>query len=420
MSDVTDSDRLIHVLGAVSHQAEEEVAAESAVLRSWGYDVRAIGPLTRDGRRRIGSAGVPTHNSPEPSGDSAGAGWSDARDLARTIADNAPSLIHAHGFRAAFAGLLARRGMSPAPPVVISPHLLPHRLHEDPRLGLRRRGYRWILDRSHAIVIASETQRDDLCDLSEIAGEGAELVPYPRPIGTQPDTLDLGRRRKILGITQSAVVIGCVVEGLAEGALETYMDAAATLCMEYPSLEFALIGRDVDRDLYHDLAHERGLFGAAVFVDPGERFRRAISALNILVTPQRGWPSGMLALQALAADVGVVAIEDGEVAEMLMGSPYVTIAPADGPSALGEAIIRRLRAAAQLMEPDRSAATHSVEASSLLVSKDFYDTDSSWATPGAREEAQSDTDETVGVARFDPTRAARALIALYHRLLDGS
>lgn len=420
MPESADAHEIVHVFGAVSPQEEEEIASISSVLQSWGYELRVIGPLTRGGRRLLHAAGVATREAPEPSGESARSRWSDARALARVIAEGRPALIHAHGFRAALAGVLASRSAGRPVPVVASPHLLPHLLREDPRMGLRRRAYRWVLDRADAVVVPTETQLDDLSELHAEAAERAEVIPYARPTGEQPESLDLGRRRALLGITQSSVVVGCVVDALAEEALDIFLDAGAVLCMEYPSLEFALIGQDVDRELYHRLAHERGLLGASVFVDPHDRFRRAISALNVLVTPQRGWPSGMLALQALAADVGVVAIEGGEVAEMLIGSPRVTVAPDNGAGALGDAIIRQLQSAAQRMEPERDVAPESGAAASLLVSKEFYDLGDRWETSGGREGRPGDAAERDVVSQFHPTRAARALIALYHRLLDES
>ncbi len=418
MPDSPDAREIVHLIGSPSPQAEEQVASVASVLRKWGYPIRVLGPLTRSGRRLIASAGVPTRDLPPPSGDSVTERWGDARDQSQSVREARPILVHAHGFGAMLAAIRARRAISRPVPVVASPHFQPHRLEEDPRLGMRRRVYRWLLNHSDAVVVPTDAQRDDLHALDESAGDRADIVPYPRPAGAQPDSLDLGRRRSLLGITQSAVVVGCIIDDLAEADLVTFLDAGASLCMDYPSIEFALIGGDADRELYQNLAHQRGLLGATVFVDPGDRFRRAISALNVLVTPQRGWPSGMLALQALEADVGVVAIEGGEVAEMLIRSPRVTIAPDEGPGALADGIIRRLRAAAAQMEPARDSAPDAPLAASFLVSKDFYDIEASWATPDAGAADSPDRQAADVIGEFDPTRSARALIAVYQRLLD--
>ena len=419
----SDAHEIVHVFGRRSPQIEEDIASVASVMTSWGYAIRAIGPFTRGGRGTLRAAGVEVQEiSPTPG--SAGWRWSEARGLAKTIRDAHPALIHAHGFSAGFAALRARGGGRAPTRVVLSPHLLPQVLRADNRLGLRAGAYRWVMERADAIVVPTEVQRRTLADLHPGAAERAEIIPYARPAGPQPDALDLGRRRALLGITQAAVVVGCVTDALADESLAEFLDAAASICMDYPSLEFALIGRRVDRERYHEMAHERGLLGATVFVDPHERFRRAISALNVLVTPQRGWPSGLLALEALAAQVGVVAPEDGEVAEILGGSPRVTVAPADGAGALGEAIIRRLQAAAQQMEPLHDVAPETGGAAvSMLVSKEFYDLEAPGESPergrsegeGARRSAAAEADP---MAPFHPTLAARQLIALYHRMMD--
>lgn len=391
----------------------------TAVLHSWGYPMRVIAPMTRPFRRELASAGIPARDVDEPSGESLTSHWSEARDLAGLIHDRPPILLHAHGFRAAVAALIYRRGAPDSVPLVTSPHLLPHLLREDPRFGMRRRAYRWALARSDAIVVPTETQREDLAGVDEVAADRAETVPYGLSRRRPPPSLDLGRRRKLLGITSSAVVIGCVVDDLEIEALEVFLDAAGELCMEYPSLEFALIGRNVDSPACHELAHARGLLGAAVFVDPGERFQRAISSLNVLVTPQRGWPSGMLALQALAADVGVIAVEGGEVAEMLGHSPHVTVIPADGSISLGEGIIRQLGAASQRMRPEQEAP-ESPTMASFLVSREFFDLEEAWG-PSRPRDSDGDDGAPLGpdlAADFDPVRSARALVAIYQRLLD--
>lgn len=416
MSRVREAHEIVQLIASASPQIEEEVAAVSSVLRSWGYDVRVMAPLTRPFARQLKSVGVRAQDVREPTGDSVSARYADVRHIARLLRAANPLLVHAHGLRSAAAAAVARHG-APRPPLVVSPHALPHLLDEDPKMGLRGQVSGWLLRRADAVVVETQTQREDLGQFDEQVGERAEMVPYSLPVGDQPDSLDLGRRRSLLGITQGAVVIGCVVDALEEEALEMFLGAAASVCMDYPSLEFALIGREMDISQMQERAHARGVLGATVFVDPHDRFRRAIAALNVLVTPQRGWPSGMLALQALAAEVGVVAIEGGEVAEMLMGHARVTLASADGAEALGQAIIRRLRVAAQQMRPEREQEVETPSIAPFLVSRAFYDLGESWATPerhgGAEDDTAIDPAET-----FAPTKAARALIGIYQRLLE--
>jgi glycosyltransferase involved in cell wall biosynthesis len=270
-----------------------------------------------------------------------------------------------------------------------------------------------------AIIVQSQVQREQLARLDRATAERAQVVPCGIS-GHQPaDSLDLGVRRQLLGMTQSAAIVGCVVDALDLRCVELFLDAARALCMDYPSLEFALIGAEVDRPEYHDLAHARGLMGASVFIDPHHRLFRALSALNILVTPQTGWPSGMLALQALAQDVGVVGVRGGEVEEMLAGAPGISIAGEDTPEALGDAIIQQLGAAAERM-PMSGETVDAPGISELLVSRDFYDLSAPWARSGSASAPAEDGQQSTqsAIAAFGATRVTRALVAVYHSVLD--
>jgi len=408
---------IVHVVGGASAPVEEEVASIGAVLSSWAYDVRVLAPTSPQFRQRLAAADVRASEAVAPPGPSVAARWSGARALAAQLQDLRPMLVHAHGFRAGLAALMARRALPQPPPVVLSPNFLPHLLR-GPRGRLRRLACRRVLRLADAVVVQTEVQREQLARLDRIAAARADLVPCGVSPHQPPDTLDLGVRRQLLGMTQAAAIIGCVVDTLDLSAVRLFLDAARALCMEFPSLEFALVGSDVDRPRYHDLAHERGLMGATVFVDPHSRLTRALAALNLLVTPQLGWPSGMLALQALAQDVGVVALRGSEVDEMLSGAPGVTIAAGDDPAALGPAIIEQLGEAADRM-PLSPQAVDAPGISEMLVSREFFDLAESWGRPGTRSESAPDERSPArSAAAFPATRAARALIAVYHRVLD--
>lgn len=418
MPDPQPAQQIIQLLGSSSPAVEEEVAALAGVLHSWAYEVVVIGPLSRRYRQRLGAQGIRSVDVAGPATTSLTGLRAHVWALARLIRGRRPLLVHAHGLGAALAGLLARRGQAETAPVVVSPHFLPHLLAADSRAGLRRLISRRVLRRCDAIVVGSEAQRADLSHLDRRSAERAASVPCAISPHLPPDSLDLGRRRQLLAMTQAAAIVGCVIDDLGPAALALFLDAARELCMAYPSLEFALIGADADRPRYHDLAHARGLLGATVFVDPHDRFLRAVSALNILVAPQHGWPAAMLALLALSQDVGVVSIPDGEVAELLTGSPGVTIAADHSPAALSRAIIEQLRAAAGRM-PRVDEAAEAPGVSPFLVSRDFYDLAEAWNAPERTTEAFAAPAHRVLTA-FDPTQAARSLIAVYHRVLDTS
>ena len=69
------------------------------------------------------------------------------------------------------------------------------------------------------------------------------------------------------------------------------------------------------------------------------------------------------------------------------------------------------------MRPEREQEVETPSIAPFLVSRAFYDLGESWATPerhgGAEDDTAIDPAET-----FAPTKAARALIGIYQRLLE--
>jgi glycosyltransferase involved in cell wall biosynthesis len=408
---------LVHVVRAGSAQVSEHVISLTSLLNAWAYEVAVVGPLGKSLRTELGRAGVASAEVPLPDTASLGEQLSAARELGRLLRRRPVSLIHAHGFQAALSAVLARRGLKPAPPIVCTPHGLPFVSGES--TPWRRRAYRWLLHRCDAVIAASDTQREQIGTLDPASARHVAVVPYGIDPRRYYDPVNVGRRRQLLGISPPAAVVGCVSEMAYGSPLELFLDAAALLSRRMPNVEFAVIGGGPDQHHFRDLAHRRGILGATVFLGEREELPQVLSALNVLAVPQRGWPAGMLALQALACGLRAVAIAGGEAEEMLPDTPEVAIVPSADPAALAEGIERQLVTESDSMRsPEKDEAAVPAELSSFLVSRQFYDLDRRW--PAGHASAAG-----IGRARapelldlFSVQQMARNTVAVYHDLLD--
>ncbi len=407
---------LIQVVGACSPQVSEHVLSLASLLKSWGYAVSVVGEIPKDFAKDLAHANVPSFRVPVPANTSLPSKYAAARNLAQLLSERKPALIHAHGLRAGLHVLMGRR-RGFAPPMVCTPNLLPHLLQNGADRFWRANAYRYVLRRSDAIIAASKVQRHELGRLAPVVEESVAVVPYGIDARRYHDSVTIGRRRELLGINPTAAVVGCMVDLTPPATVKLFLDAAAEICRDQPNLEFALIGGTDRADEYYEMAHERGLLGATVFLTQPVQIAKLLTPLNAIVIPQMSWPSGQVALQALIRGLGVVAFAGSETDEMLAESSGVTIVPETQPEALAYSIIERLKLEVKAMRPLRDGGTPA-EVSQFLVSRESWDLDRSWQRPQSISEGALSPIAAEAAASFSITQMARETIAVYHDLLD--
>ncbi|MCD6359498.1 MAG: glycosyltransferase family 4 protein [Armatimonadetes bacterium] len=410
------TDDIVHVVGSSSPEVREHVLALTSLLSSWGYSVSVVGEVDDDFARELSHAHVASASVTISPDLSLRPVLTSVRALRRILNERSPVLVHAHGMAAALHCLLTDPRRI-ARPMVCSPNLPHHQLMNGRPARLQRHAYGYVLRHSDAIISLSEVQRREIQSLDSRAAERAVVVPYGVDARRLHDPITVGRRRQLLGITPTAAVVGCVADQMAHDDLELFLDAAANICSRLPNLEFVVICADPDDPRYHAMAHERGLLGATVFVRPVAQFNRLLTPLNVLAVLQPGWPGGQLALQALVHGLGVVAVSGGEVEEMLMDNPGVTLARAPNAADLAEAIIQRLELEAERV---RSVAGEEapVEVSQFLVSRQSWDLDRSWQRPRHLADGAGNPVAAETAAAFGIIQMARRTVAVYHQLLD--
>ena len=255
----------------------------------------------------------------------------------RADAGSLPSVVHAHtGFPdgAAAAALADRLGC----PLVITEHAtFLERILADPD---QRAAYADACRRAARVVAVSELLARQIRDaVPEVADR---LTVIPNAIAIDAFAPGAGERR----VPDELLFVGYRKE--IKG-IETLLRSLAIVRAARPAARLRLIGRSPTPALerrWQDLAAELGLVGAVDFEDVTDRpgVAAAMARASVFVHASRYETFGVVAAEALAAGMPVVATDSGGVAEVLGPSPQRlgAIVPVGDVNAFAAAVLETL------------------------------------------------------------------------------
>ena len=132
----------------------------------------------------------------------------------------------------------------------------------------------------------------------------------------------------------------------ATKGIENLLRAVAVARARRPSIRLRLLGRSPDTPTearWLDLVEELDLVGIVTFEDPIDRagIATAMRRASLFVHPSPRETFGVVAVEALASGLPVVATDSGGVTEILGPDPATlgAVVPVDDPAALGAAIV---------------------------------------------------------------------------------
>ena len=225
--------------------------------------------------------------------------------------------------------------------------------------------------------------------------------------------------------------------------IETLLRAFVRVHSERPSATLRLIGRSPTEDLeahWLTLAEDLGIGVSVRFEPPARRegVAEAMATASLFVHPSPRETFGVVAVEALASGLPVIAADSGGVTEILGDDPDAlgAIVPSEDPAALAFAILTALDRRAAF-EPERLRASVSGRFDAPVVASriaDLYDAvvdehgrDSrraSVAAPSVHEASEvptevvrADVGSPLVVVCFDSDRAGRVLADLPPQLL---
>jgi glycosyltransferase involved in cell wall biosynthesis len=242
--------------------------------------------------------------------------------LARVIRRERPQILHTHTAKAGAVGRLAALLAGPArPPVIV------HTFHGHVLRGyfgpIRTRFFlaleRWLAAHTTALIAVGPQVRDDLVALGVAPPERFVVVRLGIELEERVRAQDDGRAetRRYLGLPADRFVVGWVGRMTAVKRTDDVLDAFRLLREEGVDACLCLVGDGPDRERLEQRASELGVIRDTLFLGYQEDVAPYYAAFDALVLPSANEGTPVSVIEALAAEIPVVATRVGGVPDVV-------------------------------------------------------------------------------------------------------
>lgn len=258
------------------------------------------------------------------------------RQIRQVLLEDKIDIMHCHGFKADFHGLLAGRLVGI--PLVATNHLW---------TGSNRivRWYEWldgfVLRFFDRVVAVSAPIRDDLTRAG-VALRRVAIIPYgiclDGDVVPSPEAL-----RSEFGLKPGEIIIGVIARLSPEKGHCHLLRAAQMVLQQEPRARFLSVGDGPLRSMLEQEVEARGLKGSVVFAGVRRDMPRIYALLDLVVSAslREGLPLSLL--EALAAGCPVIATRVGDVPRIVRdGITGILVEPGDE-AGLAQAILDLLK-----------------------------------------------------------------------------
>jgi glycosyltransferase involved in cell wall biosynthesis len=249
--------------------------------------------------------------------------------LVRSLREWQPDIVQSHNYRTTVMAFLMRLGR-PAWPWIAFFH---GSTNEDWKVRLYNRIDRTLLPRADCLVVMSDRHRAEF-SATRRRVEVIHNAVVPLPVETAPADLRQAARR-------GAALLGVIGRLSPEKGVDVLLQAASLLPRDMVCVVIA--GDGPQRAALELQAAEAGLADSVHFLGTVGNVGSLYPQLDLVVLPSRSEGLPNVLLEALRADIPVVATGVGAVTEVLNDPAAGEIVPPDDPGALAQAITRALR-----------------------------------------------------------------------------
>lgn len=245
------------------------------------------------------------------------------------------NLLCTHGYKADILGVLA--GRFAGVPVAC---FLRGWTGENRKVRIYETLDRLFLSLADRVVCLSENQAQRLMERRQVASR-IRVVPNATDLPDySPEQIASARRqvRALFGLAFDCPLIASAGRLSPEKGVAVFLDAAAELLGRYPKVRFLVFGEGPLRRELEFKSKRLGLGDHFRFAGFVARLREFLPGLDILVNPSFSEEMPNIVLEAMAAEIPVVATAVGGVPEIAGPDPAISLVPPGDPKAISEAV----------------------------------------------------------------------------------
>jgi glycosyltransferase involved in cell wall biosynthesis len=237
--------------------------------------------------------------------------------LVRIIRARGIDVLHLTDFGAATLGRLA--GLMTGTPAILQviSHHSEHQARGFPRYV--EAAYRALAPATARTLAISETVKDFAVSHMGAKRDGVEVLPYPLPEHSfsAPEPHETDGVRRLHGIGADDPVIGSVTRFFPSKGIRYLIEAFARLQPVFPTARLVLVGQGPEEGALRALAHRLGVADRVVFAGFQRRAQRYVGMFDVAAVPSVEEGFGLVALEAQALGVPVVASRAGGLPDII-------------------------------------------------------------------------------------------------------
>jgi glycosyltransferase involved in cell wall biosynthesis len=326
------------------------VAYLSAGLRERGYDTKLVAGSLAHGESSMAfvadAAGVEIVRLPQLHREvSVVYDALSVASLVKLIRAWRPHILHTHTAKAGAVGRTAARLAGDARPPIVLHTFHGHVLEGyfgPAKAGVYRRVEQLLAHDTTRLVAVSPEVRDDLVELGVAAAEKFAVVRLGIELEQRTQPRDEARTqfRRLFGVPEDRFVVGWIGRMTAVKRLPDVLAAFKRLRDRGVEATLCLVGEGPDRDEVEALAQRLGLMRDCLFVGYQRDVAPYYAFFDALLLPSANEGTPVVAIEALAAGLPVVATAVGGVADVVEDGVDGFLVPRGDVEALAERLHR--------------------------------------------------------------------------------
>lgn len=265
------------------------------------------------------------------------------RQLIKIIRKNKVRIVHSHGARAGILGRVAAL-LARAPVSLCTVHnFVAHSSVSGWKKWMYRFGQR-VLDASTTRYIAvSDALADEIACREGILSHKIDVVYNGIDLDDFNVMLDCTEKKKQLGLSPNAVIIGTAGRLIATKGVSFFIQAARQVRGRFPLTQFIIVGDGPERLALEKLSQQVGMEDKIKFLGYRRDLQSILPLINIFVVPSLSEGQSIVTLEAMAARRPIVVFGSGGIPELLQHRSSGLLVSTKGSEPLAQGIMEILQ-----------------------------------------------------------------------------